>query len=124
MTISSACPRCGAGPRTALGAARYRCVNQVVVGWVPPPLLGMGLDRVPMFDTSFSPYPDVVVESGQGRRIWKPDRIVGLGEWVTIDGWSWTVVGNADQPAGAPAPIYDDCGAEYVDAADAALLLG
>ena len=124
MTISASCPRCGPAARTALGAARYRCTNPVVVGMAPPPLLGTGLDRVPLFDTSFSAYPDVVVEGALGRRVWKPDRLVRSGEYVTVDGWSWAVIGEAEEPVGPPTPIYRECGVDYVDLAEAALLLG
>lgn len=124
MTIALACPRCGPRPRVALGAASYRCVNQVVVGEIPPPPLGLGLDRIPLFGAGFSMHRDVVVERHGDRRVWAPDRFVTFGEWVTIEDRSWTVIGNADDPAGAPMPFYDDCGAEYVDEHEAFLLLG
>lgn len=120
--LSASCPRCGPGPRRALGAARYRCVNQVIVGMMPPPRAGDGLQRIPMFSTSFSSYPDMVVE-GIGRRVWAPDTFVSIGSLVTIEGSTWRILARADDPVGPPTPIYGDCGATYVDCDEALLLL-
>lgn len=124
MTLAAACPRCGPGPRQALGAAEYRCVQQVVVGMIPPPLAGMGLDRIPLFGSNYSSYRDVVVEGYLGRRVWAPDTLVSIGEMVTIENSTWRVVAFADDPVGPPTPIYDDCGEVYVDEHEVLLLLG
>ena len=121
--VSAGCPRCGPGRRQSLGAARYRCTNQVVVGMIPPPPAGMGLDRIPLFGSSYSSYPDVVVEGYMGRRVWAPDAFVTIGSMVTIENSSWRVVAHADDPVGPPTPIYGDCGATYVDRDEVLLLL-
>ncbi len=121
--LSNGCPRCGPGPRQALGAARYRCVSQIVIGMVPAPEAGQGLDRIPLFSTTISGYPDVVVEGYLGHRVWTPESFVTIGQSVSIEGSQWRVVANADDPVGPPQPIYGDCGEVYVDEHEALLLL-
>lgn len=121
---SAGCPRCGPGRRSALGAARYRCVQQVVVGMLPPPLAGDGLERIPLFSYGLSSHLDVVVEGYLGRRVWGPETFVTIGSMVTIENSTWRVVANADGPIGPPQPIYGDCGEVYIDDREVLLLLG
>jgi hypothetical protein len=76
-----------------------------------------------MFGSTYSSYPDVVVEGTFGRRVWTPETFVSIGQYVTIEESTWHVTARADDPAGSPMPIHDDCGTVYTDRAEALLLL-
>jgi hypothetical protein len=91
---------------------------------IPAPPAGQGLDRIPLFSHTISIHPDVVVESFLGRRVWTPESMVAIGDFVTVENSSWRVVARADEPTGPETPIFQDCGEVYVDEHEALLLLG